>query len=68
MNIKHQYVVDDQNHKIAVQLDIDTFRQIEDVLENYALYNLIKVDMDTTTLSLEAARMFYPYKNKQLSP
>ncbi|CAN5611829.1 hypothetical protein BH18ACI1_BH18ACI1_24540 [soil metagenome] len=41
MIIKRQYIIDEQNHKIAVQLDIKTFEQIEELLENYALYRLM---------------------------
>jgi hypothetical protein len=29
MNIKHQYVVDDQNRKVAVQLDLNTFGKMK---------------------------------------
>ncbi|MGZ5059335.1 MAG: hypothetical protein ACXWE3_12830, partial [Methylobacter sp.] len=31
MELKRQYIVDEDNHKVAVQLDIDTFEKIEDV-------------------------------------
>jgi len=44
MELKRQYIVDEDNHKVAVQLDIDTFEKIEDVLENYALVQLINAD------------------------
>jgi hypothetical protein len=40
MNIERNYIVDDRNRKIAVQLDIKTFERIENVLENYALVQL----------------------------
>ena len=42
MNIKRQYIVDEQNRRVAVQVDIKTFEQIEEVLENYALSRLMK--------------------------
>jgi len=33
--IKKKYIVDEGNHKIAVQLDINTYNKIEEILENY---------------------------------
>jgi len=60
MNIKRQYIVNEQNQKVAVQLDIKTFEQIEDLLENYALYQLMeKSDESDETLDLESAKDFY---------
>ena len=60
MNIKRQYIVDEQNQKIAVQLDIKTFEQIEELLENHALYQLMeKTNEADETLDLDAARTFY---------
>lgn len=60
MNIKRQYIVDERNRKIAVQLDIKTFEQIEDLLENYALYRLMeKSDDADDALDLENAKSFY---------
>ena len=60
MNIKRQYIVDERNRKIAVQLDIKTFEQIEDLLENYALYRLMeKSGKADDALDLENAKSFY---------
>ncbi len=59
MTIKRQYIVDEQNHKIAVQLDIKTFEKIEDLLENYALYRLMESSENDETLELEEAKDFY---------
>ncbi len=58
MELKRQYIVDEDNHKVAVQLDIDTFEKIEDVLENYALVQLINAD-ESETLSIEEAKKYY---------
>ena len=38
VNIERRYIVDENNRKIAVQLDIETFEKIETILENQALY------------------------------
>jgi RelB antitoxin of RelBE toxin-antitoxin system len=40
--INKQYIVDEQNKKIAVQIPIRVFERIEEVLENYALVQLMK--------------------------
>ena len=59
MNIKRQYIIDEQNQKIAVQLDIKTFEKIEELLENFALYRLMEEAEDEETLDLEKAKNFY---------
>jgi hypothetical protein len=55
-NLKEKYIVDNKNRKVAVQLDIKTFRKIEDILENYALYQLMREDDSNDTLNLEQAK------------
>jgi hypothetical protein len=44
LELKRQYIVDEANQKVAVQLDIATFEKIENVLENYSLVQLMKDD------------------------
>lgn len=56
--IRKQFVVDEENRPVAVQIDLETFEQIEEVLENYALVQLMNEDPDET-LGLEAARVYY---------
>ncbi|WP_333875981.1 hypothetical protein [Methylobacter sp.] len=63
MELKRQYIVDEDNHKVAVQLDIDTFEKIENVLENYALVQLINAD-ESETLSIEEAQKYYATLDK----
>ncbi|MGZ4982452.1 MAG: hypothetical protein ACXWAB_13530 [Methylobacter sp.] len=63
MELKRQYIVDEDNHKVAVQLDIDTFEKIEDVLENYALVQLINAD-ESETLNIEEAKKYYATLDK----
>ncbi|MBD9355502.1 hypothetical protein [Methylomonas albis] len=58
MEFKRQYIVNEDSQRVAVQLDIDTFEKIENVLENYALVQLIDVD-DSETLSIEEAKKYY---------
>ena len=66
MNIERKYIVDECNRRIAVQLDIDTFEKIEDVLENYALARLMDLDVESEdTLDRDQALAFY--KNLETS-
>lgn len=58
MNIKRQYIVEEQNQRIAVQVDIKTFEQIEEVLENYALSRLMENSEDDETLDFQEAKNF----------
>lgn len=58
MELKRQYIVDENNQKVAVQLDLVTFEKIEDVLENYGLAQFINDDNDET-LSIEEAKLYY---------
>ena len=59
LEIKKQFVVNEKNQKVAVQIDINTFAKIEDLLENYVLaQKMIKVAEDES-LELEAAKAYY---------
>jgi len=40
--LERKYIIDENNKKVAVQLDIETFNKIEEIMENYALFNLMK--------------------------
>ena len=62
--IKRQYIVDENNKKIGVQLDLKTFQKIEEVLENYALYQMMTEGGDTEVLSLKEAREYYSKLDK----
>ena len=57
--IKRKYIIDENNQKIAVQLDLNTFTKIEEVLENYALVQLIKENEADDSLSLKEAKEYY---------
>lgn len=58
MGLNRQYIVDENNCKITVQMDIKTFEKIEEVLENYALYHLMIEDNDDQVLTLEDAKLY----------
>ena len=57
--LKRTYVVDEQNHRVAVQIDIETFNRIEETLENYALAKLMKENADDDALTLDEALPYY---------
>ncbi|MFA6980622.1 MAG: hypothetical protein WC209_14970 [Ignavibacteriaceae bacterium] len=58
-DVKKKYIVDEENKKVAVQIDIETFTQIEEVLENYGLAKLISENSDEETLSVKEAKSLY---------
>ncbi len=57
--IPKRYVVDEENRRVAVQIDLATFEEIENLLENRALFELMTEDGDRETLDLDAARKYY---------
>lgn len=59
MELQPNYIIDNENHKIAVQLDIKTYEKITDTLENYALYKLMEENKHDEKLSLEDAKKYY---------
>ncbi len=60
-----QYIVDEQNKKIAVQIPIKTFEKIEEILENYSLVQLIKENEGDETLSINEAKAYYDEIEKE---
>lgn len=64
-NIPKNYIVDENNKKVAVQLDIGTFEKIEEILENYGLVQLIKEVENEERLSIAEAKTYYRNLDKQ---
>ncbi len=62
--IKKKYIVDDDQKKIAVQIDIADFEKIEQILEDYALGQLIEENDPAENLDLEAAKKYYDHLDK----
>lgn len=54
-----KYILDEQNRKIAVQIDINTFEKIENILEDHGLFKLIQEDTEKEYLNLNEAKEFY---------
>ena len=59
LNIKKTYLTDEQKRPIAVQIDIKTFEKMEQLLEDYALAQLIKENDPAENLSLNEAQEYY---------
>ena len=57
--IRKQYIIDEQNKKIAVQIPINTFEKIEEILKNYALVQLMKENEGEEALSINEAKAYY---------
>ncbi len=63
--INKQYIVDENNKKIAVQMPIETFIKIEEILENHALFHLMKDNNDEDLLEFNDARKYYDQLAKE---
>ena len=59
LNIKKTYVTDEKKRLVAVQIDIKTYEKIEQVLEDYALVQLIDENNPEEYLSLSEAKEYY---------
>jgi len=55
INIKRQYIVTDNDRKIGVVLDIETFEKIEELLEDRGLALLMEEVEEEESLSLNEA-------------
>jgi hypothetical protein len=57
--IRKQYIVNEKNQKVAVQIHLKTFEHIEEILENYGLAKLMEEVEDDERLSGEEAMRYY---------
>lgn len=64
-SIKKQYIIDEKNRKVGVQLDLKTFEKIEEIMENYALFRLMSENDDDEILDLEKAKEYYSTLEKR---
>ena len=62
--IKKRYIVDEDQKKIAVQIDIADFEKIEQILEDYALGRLIEENNPEENLDLQEAKKYYDQLDK----
>jgi hypothetical protein len=59
LEILKKYIVDENNNRLAVEIDIDTFNRIEEIIENHGLYHLMKETEDSDSLTLSEAKAYY---------
>jgi len=64
--IDKQYIVDENNKKIAVQMPIKTFMKIEEILENHALFHLMKDNNNEDLLDFNDAQKYYDQLAKEV--
>lgn len=62
--INKQYIVDEQNKRIAVQIPIETFEKLEEILENYSLVQLMKENGGGGILGVNEAKAYYDQLEK----
>jgi len=59
LEIKKTYVTDSKKRPVAVQVDIQTFEKMEQLLEDYALGQLIEENDPEDVLSVAEAKTYY---------
>lgn len=59
LDIKKTYVTDSKKRPVAVQVDIQTFEKMEQLLEDYALGQLIEENDSDDVLSVAEAKAYY---------
>ncbi len=64
LKIAKRFVTNEENEKIAVQIDIKTFGKIEEILENYGLAKLMQETSDEESLNIDQARKHYDKLSK----
>ncbi|MFZ4556008.1 MAG: hypothetical protein ACOYN8_06460 [Pseudanabaena sp.] len=65
LEIQKQYVFDDQQRNLAVQIPIAVFNQIEEILENLGLIKLMEEVENDQVLSGDDAYSYYQLLKKQ---
>lgn len=59
LEIHKSYVVNENQQQIAVQIPLEQFEKIEEILENYGLAKLIEETENDERLSKEQALNYY---------
>lgn len=59
LEIKKTYVTDSKKRPVAVQVDIQTFEKMEQLLEDYALGQLIEENDPEDVISVAEAKTYY---------
>ena len=67
MTIDRKYIVDENNIRTAVLLDINTFEEMEEVIENAALFARMKETDEDETYDIVEARSIYARLREELN-
>ncbi|MFQ6056293.1 MAG: hypothetical protein ACE5J3_09980 [Methanosarcinales archaeon] len=59
LKIKKEYVVNEDNRKRAVLIDIKTFEKLEEIIESFGLGKYMEKVEDEEVLDLDRARRYY---------
>jgi hypothetical protein len=59
LNLHRNIVLDENEKPIAVQIPIDEFQRLEEVIENYGLAKLIDEVTDDDQLTVQEAKSLY---------
>ena len=65
INIKRQYIVADNDRKVGVVLDIETFEKIEELLEDCGLALSMEEVEEEESLSQSEAQEYYAQMKKR---
>ncbi|WP_194976702.1 hypothetical protein [Aquiflexum lacus] len=57
--IKKKYIIDESSKKVAVQIDINDYEKLEQLIEDYALGKYMEENDPTEVLTLNEARVLY---------
>ena len=64
LDIKKKYLTDEKKRPVAVQIDIETFEKMEQLLEDYAMGQYIEENDPAENLSLNEAKEYYRKLNR----
>lgn len=59
LKIRKNIVLDERQKPVAVQIPIEEFERLEDIIENYGLAKLMDEVKDDKRLSVEDAKKYY---------
>ena len=62
--IKRKIVIDEDGKPVAVQIDYDTFKRIEEILEDYVIAKMIEEVEEEEAFDLKKARKEYERETK----
>jgi len=66
LKIHKNILLDESKKPIAVQIPIDEFERLEEVIENYGLSKMIDETKDDKRLSVEEAKEYYQSLKKNV--